>query len=55
MDLKEAKQQWEEKTLQPLIRKYPERRDQFQTPSGILSQAADGIQNRISDRSWLSR
>ncbi len=35
MDLKEAKQQWEEKTLQPLIRKYPERRDQFQTPSGI--------------------
>jgi methylmalonyl-CoA mutase N-terminal domain/subunit len=35
MDLKEAKQRWEEKTLKPLLSKYPERKSEFTTSSGI--------------------
>jgi methylmalonyl-CoA mutase N-terminal domain/subunit len=35
MDLKEQKQKWESEVLSPLIRKYPERKPEFSTPSGI--------------------
>jgi methylmalonyl-CoA mutase N-terminal domain/subunit len=35
MSLKEKKQLWEEKTLKPLLSKYPERKADFQTSAGI--------------------
>jgi methylmalonyl-CoA mutase N-terminal domain/subunit len=35
MSLKEKKQLWEEKTLNPLLRKYPERKAEFSTSSSI--------------------
>ena len=35
MSLKEKKQLWEEKTLKPLLRKYPERKAEFSTSSSI--------------------
>ncbi|HZW02841.1 MAG TPA: methylmalonyl-CoA mutase family protein [Anaerolineaceae bacterium] len=35
MDLEAERKQWEEKVLRPLIDKYPERKNEFETPSGI--------------------
>ena len=35
MSLKEKKQLWEEKTLKPLLSKYPERKAEFSTSSSI--------------------
>lgn len=34
-DLQEAKKRWERETLNPLKQRYPERKDEFQTTSGI--------------------
>jgi methylmalonyl-CoA mutase N-terminal domain/subunit len=34
-DLKRAKQKWEETTVQPLLERFPERREHFETLSGI--------------------
>ena len=34
-DLKNAKQKWEEKTVKPVLDHFPERREQFETLSGI--------------------
>ena len=34
-DPKRAKQEWEERTLKPLLERYPERKDHFETLSGI--------------------
>jgi len=34
-DLKQAKQQWEETVVQPAVERFPERREHFETPSGI--------------------
>lgn len=35
MDLNDRKKHWEEKTLRPLIQRFPERKPDFSTPSGI--------------------
>ena len=35
MDLNDRKKHWEEKTLRPLINRFPERKPDFSTPSGI--------------------
>ncbi|PKN82911.1 MAG: methylmalonyl-CoA mutase, partial [Chloroflexi bacterium HGW-Chloroflexi-8] len=35
MDLSKLKKNWEEKVLNPLINKFPERKKEFNTPSGI--------------------
>jgi methylmalonyl-CoA mutase, N-terminal domain len=35
MTLEDEKKRWEERTLNPVLRKAPERKDAFQTPSGI--------------------
>lgn len=35
MDLGSLKKNWEDKVLNPLIRKFPERKKEFKTPSGI--------------------
>jgi methylmalonyl-CoA mutase, N-terminal domain len=35
MDFKSRKKDWEEKSLQPLIRKFPERKSNFEFPSGM--------------------
>jgi len=34
-DLKRAKQAWEEKSVKPILNRFPERREQFETLSGI--------------------
>jgi methylmalonyl-CoA mutase N-terminal domain/subunit len=34
-DLKRAKQEWKEKNVKPVLERYPERRETFETPSGI--------------------
>jgi len=34
-DLKHAKQEWEENTVEPVLERFPERREQFETLSGI--------------------
>ncbi len=34
-DLKRAKQEWEENTVKPVLERFPERREQFETISGI--------------------
>src|SRR5574340_1813121 len=35
MNLDEAKKQWDEKTVQPVVNKFKERKTEFATPSGI--------------------
>ncbi len=35
MNLSDAKKNWEEKTLKPVNQKYPERKKEFKTASGI--------------------
>jgi len=34
-DLKRARQEWEERTVKPVVERFPERRERFQTLSGI--------------------
>ena len=35
MDLEEAKKRWDEQTLQPVLKRFPERKKEFKTSSGI--------------------